>query len=461
MSNKELNLGTPEKFSLIYFFLHYTLFRVLFFFWYKRIQATGLKNLYAHKTTIVAPNHQNTAMDALVVLGVSARSMVWLARADMFNSNLARPVLQWMKIMPIFRQRDGLKALANNEKVFEKCVEVLENGNAVALFPEATHWGFRRLRETKKAVPRIAFLAEEKHDFALNVHIVPTGIYYENYQNPRSNVLINFGTPIPVKQFQTLHNENPQQAQQELKEAIDAGMKEQMLAIQHFDDEYDAYDLLRYMCADEVEKRFPAQGKYLQKRFNTHKKVVELLDTIEQQNPEVHAEIMAKTKTYKQNLQQNGYRDWVVAQKKTSALHVAWNTLVLLVALPVFIVGYVLHGYLFHGLAAIARKTAKDKQFRSTVIFGLLFLLLPIVYTVYALLLVSVIHMPAWSIAPFLAGIFAAALWSYDYAIVAKKTYKMVRFNMQRKNNPAINSLIQQRNGIVELFSKQVDELTF
>ncbi|MCL2329241.1 MAG: hypothetical protein FWC39_12120, partial [Bacteroidetes bacterium] len=100
MSNKELNLGTPEKFSLIYFFLHYTLFRVLFFFWYKRIQATGLKNLYAHKTTIVAPNHQNTAMDALVVLGVSARSMVWLARADMFNSNLARPVLQWMKIMP-------------------------------------------------------------------------------------------------------------------------------------------------------------------------------------------------------------------------------------------------------------------------------------------------------------------------------------------------------------------------
>lgn len=456
MAHKELNLGTPEKFSLIYFFLHNTWFRVLFFFWYKRIQVTGLRNLYAHKTTIIAPNHQNTAMDALVVLGVSAKSMVWLARADMFKSNLARPVLKWMKIMPVFRQRDGLKALANNEKVFDTCVEVLEHGNIVALFPEATHWGFRRLRETKKAVPRIAFLAEEKHNFELDVYIVPTGIYYENYCNPRSNVLINYGTPIAVKQFKTIHNENPQQAQQELKEAIDTGMKQQMLAIQHFDDEYDAYDLLRYMCADEVEKRFPIQGKYVQKRFNAHKKVVELLDTIEQQKPEVHAEIMEKTKIYKQNLQNSDYRDWVVAQKKTPALRMARNMPVLLVALPVFVVGYVLHGYLFHGFAAISRKTAKDKQFRSTVTFGLSFLLLPVIYAAYALLWVSAANMPAWSIAPFLAGIFATALWSYDYAILAKKTYKMLRFNMQRKHNQAIATLIQQREEIVKLFGESL-----
>ena len=459
MSNKELNLGNPEKFSPLYCFLHNTWFRVLFFFWYKRIQVIGMKNLYAHKTTILAPNHQNTAMDALVVLGISAKSVVWLARADMFKSKAARPVLQFIKIMPIFRQRDGLKALANNEKVFEKCSEVLKNGNLMALFPEATHWGFRRLRETKKAVPRIAFLAEEKHNFALDVHIVPTGIYYENYQNPRSDLLIHFGTPIPVKQFQTLHNENPQQAQQELKEAIDAGMKEQMLAIQHYDDVYDAYDLLRYACADEVGKRFEIQGRYLQKRLNTHKKVVELLDTIEQQKPKIHAEIMAKTKTYKQNLQKQAFRDWVVAQKKTSALHLAWNTLVLLVALPIFIVGYVLHGYLFHGFAAIARKTAKDKQFRSTVTFGISYLLIPIIYIVYALLWVCAVNMPAWSIVPFWVAIFAAALWSYDYAIVAKKTFKALSFNLQRmKNNPAIEALIRQRGEIVELFCEQVDE---
>ncbi|MDR1761759.1 MAG: 1-acyl-sn-glycerol-3-phosphate acyltransferase [Bacteroidales bacterium] len=451
----KLDLGNPQKFSFLYFFLHHTWFRTLFCFWYKRIQVSGMKNLYAHKTTIVAPNHQNTAMDALVVLGVSAKPIVWLARADMFQSNVARPVLQFMKIMPVFRQRDGLKALANNEKVFEKCVEVLEYHKMVALFPEATHWGFRRLRETKKAVPRIAFLAEETHDFTLDVHIVPTGIYYENYQNPRTNLLINFGTPIPVAQFQELYNENPQQAQQELKEAIDAGMREQMLCIQHFDDEYDAYDLLRYICADEVEKRFEIQGKYLQKRFNVHKKVVELLDTAEQQMPGIHTEIMEKTKAYKQNLQQTGYRDWVVAQQTTSALHIVWNVLVLVAALPVFAIGYVLHGYLFYAFAAIARKAAKDKQFRSTITFGLSFLLLPIVYAGYSLVWIFFVHMPAWSLVPFLVGIFASALWSYDYAVMAKKTYKALIFNMQRlKNNPAIVNVIQQRYEIVELFKK-------
>ncbi len=392
-------------------------------------------------------------MDALVVLGVSTRSIVWLARADMFNNKIARPVLQWMKIMPVFRQRDGLKALTNNEIVFEKCIEILENNRAIALFPEATHWGFRRLRETKKAVPRIAFLAEEKHNFALDVYIVPTGIYYESYLNPRSDVLINFGTPIPVAQFKALHDENPQQAQQELKEAIDTEIKKQMLCIQHFDDEYDAYDLLRYMCADSVEAHYPISGKCIQKRVNTHKKVVELLDLVQEQKPEIHSEIMEKTKTYRQNLKQCGFRDWVVEQKKTSFPRIALNSLLLLIASPIFIVGYILHAYLFYGFAAIARKVAKDKQFRSTIAFGISFLLLPIVYALYALVWFFAANMPAWSIAPFLAGVSMCALWSYDYATLAKKTFKALSFNIQRKkNNPAIIALIQQRKEIMDLF---------
>jgi hypothetical protein len=357
--------------------------------------------------------------------------------------------------MPIFRQRDGLRALANNEEVFKKCITVLEHGKLLALFPEATHWGFRRLRETKKAVPRIAFLAEEKHNFSLDVHIVPTGIYYENYQNPRSNLLIRFGTPIPVKQFEAIYKANPQQAQQELKEAIDAEMRKQMLCIQHFDDEYEAYDLLRYMCADEVKKRYTTSGKYLEKRLNVHKKVVALLDNAQQQLPEIHAKIMAKTTEYKHNLQQQGFRDWVVAQKKTSALRIALNCIVLLLALPIFAIGFVLHGYLFYGFSAIARKAAKDKQFRSTIAFALSYLLVPLVYTAYSLIWVFAVNMPVWSLVPFLIGIFAAALWSYDYAILAKKTYKAFIFAVKRmRHNSAINTLLQQRKEIIELFKK-------
>lgn len=451
----KLDLGKPEKSSFIYFLLHNTWFRALFFFWFKRIQVTGLKNVYIHKTTIIAPNHQNTAMDALAVLGVLGKSIVWLARADMFKTKAARMVLQSMKIMPIFRQRDGLKALANNEKVFEKCIDVLESGTSMALFPEATHWGFRRLRETKKAVPRIAFLAESKHNFELDVHVIPTGIYYENYENPRSNLLVNFGEPISVKQFQALYNENPQQAQQELKEAIDAGMKKQMLTIQHFDEEYEAYDLLRYICADEVTNRYGIPGMYVKKRFNIHKKVVELLDVAQKQNPEIHAEIMAKTTAYKLNLKKHGFRDWVVEQLKTGALRIFLHSIALLLTLPVFVVGYILHAYLFHGFAAIAKKAAKDKLFRSTITFALSFVILPLVYAIYSVIWLVVFNMPTWSLAPFIVGIFASAFWSYDYARLAKKTFKVFKFNvLLARKTKATCKLVEQRKEIIELFRK-------
>jgi hypothetical protein len=126
-----------------------------------------------------------------------------------------------------------------------------------------------------------------------------------------------------------------------------------------------------------------------------------------------------------------------------------------LLALPIFAIGFVLHGYLFYGFSAIARKAAKDKQFRSTITFALSYLLVPIVYCVYSLIWVFAVNMPAWSLVPFLVGIFATALWSYDYAILAKKTYKACVFTMKRmKHTPAISTLLQQRTEILELFRK-------
>ncbi|MDR2962434.1 MAG: 1-acyl-sn-glycerol-3-phosphate acyltransferase [Bacteroidales bacterium] len=448
----ELDLGKPERFSLAYFLLRHTWFRLLFHSWYKRVQVVGAHHVYEHKSTILAINHQNTAMDALVVLGALPKPVLWLARADMFKSNVARPVLQWLKIMPIFRQRDGLKALANNEKVFEKCVDVLAQSTTLALFPEATHWGFRRLRETKKAVPRIAFLAEEQHNFSLDVHIVPTGIYYENYFDPRSDLLIHFGKPIAVAQFKHEYEKNPQQAQQDLKDLLDDAMKAQMIAIQHFDAEYDAYETLRYVCAGAARERLSLSGVSLQSQFAAHKKVIEVLDTAKEEQPEVFAEIITQAQDYKRNLAQQNYTDEVV-KKNGSAWSVAWRLIVLLLTMPIFMVGAVLHGYLYCAVTALARKAAKDKQFRSTVAFGALFLLMPIIYIVYALLWLRVANMPLWSLVPFWVGIYLAAWWSFDYAACAKKTFKLILFNLRcAKNNISVCGLVKQRMKIIGLF---------
>ena len=64
---------------------------------------------------------------------------------------------------------DGREALKNNEAIFNKTVEILEKKKYLAIFPEASHLGKRKLRTIHKGVSRIYFSAEEKNNFNLNI----------------------------------------------------------------------------------------------------------------------------------------------------------------------------------------------------------------------------------------------------------------------------------------------------
>ena len=169
----KLDLGKPEKFVFAHFFIRNFLFLFWFKIWYKNITIVGKKNLDRKTPTILAINHQNTAMDPLALCGTIFRAITWLARADLYKKKSLVPIFHALKILPIFRQRDGLKSLEDNTIVFEKVVDVISAKRLVGLFPEGTHWGFRRLRQTRKAIPRIVHMAEEKNNFDLDININP------------------------------------------------------------------------------------------------------------------------------------------------------------------------------------------------------------------------------------------------------------------------------------------------
>src|SRR5690606_10332368 len=126
---------------------------------------------------------------------------VWLARADIFKNKTAAAILKFLKIMPVYRMRDGKENLAKNDETFLSSIRVLENNFALGLFPEAAHSGKRQMLVHKKAVPRIVFMAEEKSKNNLDIQIIPTGIYYSHYWKFNRNLIVNFGKPIRVNEF--------------------------------------------------------------------------------------------------------------------------------------------------------------------------------------------------------------------------------------------------------------------
>ena len=131
---------------------------------------------------IIAPNHTNTLMDALVVLRTRKGPTAFGARADVFKKPAIARFLRLIRIVPMARSRDGGRAVLQNWETFHEVDEVLEHGVPFCLFSEGRHRPKHSLLPIQKGIARIAFASAEKRQ----TYVVPTGIEYGDYFHYRT-----------------------------------------------------------------------------------------------------------------------------------------------------------------------------------------------------------------------------------------------------------------------------------
>lgn len=180
--------------------LGYTLFRP-YVDWctrtsFSKVTVSGRENIPTDGAVLLAPNHCNTLMDALLVLQADHGPSGYGARADIFKKPFLGAALRWLRIVPLARQRDGMAAVAGNEETFEEIVECLDKGVPFCMFCEGTHRPKHSLLPLKKGIWRIATRAAAKLDKP--VYIVPVGLDYDDYFRYMKNARVTFGEPIRV-----------------------------------------------------------------------------------------------------------------------------------------------------------------------------------------------------------------------------------------------------------------------
>lgn len=247
------------------------------FLFFRKLRFTGLKNIPRKGPVIFAINHQNALLDPLVIHSTGFRNPYFLTRGDIFKNKLVNKFLRGIKMLPIYRRRDGIDSIKMNEPVFESTKEILLTGGAVGIFPEGSHSLKYRIRPLKKGIARIAFKAEETADFKLNLKIVPVGIYYESHFSPKGKTYVKYGEPMQVADYQDAYIENQNQGIEKLISEVRERIKPLTL---HFDDQ-ENYDqnLITFKSkriykknldkqlssdqalVDSIEKGIPFEGK--------------------------------------------------------------------------------------------------------------------------------------------------------------------------------------------------------
>ncbi len=377
------------RWSLAYEILRFFV-KLIHDWFYRRIIIIGKENIPRKKPVVFAPNHQNALMDPLAIIFTNKLQTVFLTRSDVFLSFLV-PVFSFLKMLPVYRIRDGAGALKNNERIFNKSVEILEARMSMALFPEALHFGKRSLRPLKKAIPRIVFMAEEKNNFSLDIQIVPVGIYYDNYTDSNSLLQVNYGKAISVKDFKASYEKNPQKAMLELRDAISEGIKPLIIHIEDLDN-YELYETLRYLLRKKAARKFKIKAPN-KNWFIIDKKVIAGISKLDEKSFEKLKELYEE---FMELYKKSGLKSYEI--KKTNWLKFSINNLMLLAGFPIFAFAFINNFIPYFLLQNFLKKKVKDPQFHSSLKFGFGLFLWPLYY-----LLISLIPY-------FIAGDF---YWSY------------------------------------------------
>ncbi len=445
---KKVKFRWPLFYKILYAYV-----AVIHRLYYRRITIVGAEKIPPNTPVIFAPNHQNALMDAFAVMFPARKHMVFMARADIFKKPAIAKILNMLQILPIYRIRDGYGELSRNQEVFDTTVEVLKSNTPLCILPEGNHEGQKRLRPLKKGIFRIAFQSEENNSFNLNLHIVPVGIDYSDYFNAGADLTVIYGTPIKIADYAEQYRENEQNTINTLMNVLAEKMRSIMI---HIPEEY--YDLTCQVC-EMYEPNVWNTRNIRREPYNKltiRQYIIQKISASFTLHPEKAIEISDALVTYNANLGKSGLEDCHLQQRMPQFLILLLDSLISILLLPLHIYGLMLN-YIPFKIPALIAARIKDRQFQSSVQFGIGLFLFPVYYliilTIFCFAVDSNILRLLFGLTLPVTGFFAF----YNYKHLIKQVKKIRIFFLKHFKNEQYNTLNNERNHIIDLIKNAIN----
>ena len=359
---------------------------------YRKIEVTGKENIPTDGAVIIAPNHCNTLMDALVILQAFKDESVFGARADIFNKPFIAKIMTFVRILPMVRQRDGLRNVLKNNETQEIIVDTLENKVRFCMYPEGRHRPAHSLQTLGKGTFRAALAANSKFGDKMPVYIVPTGIEYGDYFRYRSTCLITFGEAINVTEFvKGLNVENEVQMIEPLRKELASRMSKLITFIKDDEQLYNKWALTKMLAADKG-LRYGDFGRSLHKGMLANREIVADIEKACEDKPEEMGKLLEKVAEFDKKRRKKGISIYSF-RKKNEALNAVGKAFAALIGLPYWIFSAIVSSPMWLTYNLLRSKT-RDKAFHNTVGFGVKLALGTILLITYAILAFCLLPWP-------------------------------------------------------------------
>jgi glycerol-3-phosphate O-acyltransferase/dihydroxyacetone phosphate acyltransferase len=201
--------------------------------YFRRIEIAGLENVPRDTPVIFVLNHPNALVDPAFLLCLAPRRVSFLAKAPLFRMPVIGYFVRALDSLPVYRRQDEGEDVSRNIETFAAARRLLARGVTIGICPEGVSHDEPRLKPLKTGAARIALGAISSGE-AIDLKIVPVGLYYTEKTSFRSSALLYFGEPLTVKPV-VLQPTGvpPRESVRELSDSIEKAMREVMLHAEH------------------------------------------------------------------------------------------------------------------------------------------------------------------------------------------------------------------------------------
>ena len=208
---------------MLYYFAKYAS-KIWVRVFFRKLYLSNHDSINDDKPIIFAVNHPTAFLDPVLIGALFKPIVHFIVRGDVFIGKVVRAILAGLKMYPIFRFRDGYSNLKNNQATMDLCYKMLNEGKNILILAEGQTKHEKRLRPIQKGTARMAFGAIEEYG-ELDILIIPVGVNYTDSNRFRSEVMIELGDTISIKDLMPVYRENPRKAIKQLTDAIEVGMR--------------------------------------------------------------------------------------------------------------------------------------------------------------------------------------------------------------------------------------------
>jgi len=154
------------------------------------IRVHGKAALRQRGPLLIVANHPDSFFDALVIAANCSHPVSFLARGDVFTKPWHDFLLRSLKMMPVYRQREGKEHLHKNQNSFDASVEVLKNNGILLIFIEGTCLNKNEIQPFKKGAARIL---QQAVAAGVTPAVLPAVITYNGFKHFGKKIYLMLG----------------------------------------------------------------------------------------------------------------------------------------------------------------------------------------------------------------------------------------------------------------------------